>query len=34
MKTDENPRNVKEIIIPLEKRHEILIKLRRVLKLF
>ena len=31
LKLDENPRNVKEIIIPLEKRHEILNKLREVL---
>ena len=31
MKPDENPRNVEEKIIPLEKRDEILNKLRKVL---
>ena len=31
MKSDEYRRNVEEIIIPLEKRHEILNKLRKVL---
>ena len=31
MKPDENPRNVKGIIIPLEKRDEILNKLRNVI---
>ena len=31
VKTDENPRNVEAIIILLEKRDEILNKLRRVL---
>ena len=31
IKPDENSRNVKEIIIPLEKRYEILNKLRKVL---
>ena len=31
MKPDENPRNVEEIITPLEKRDEILDKLRKVL---
>ena len=31
MGPDENPRNVKEIIIPLEKREEILNELRQVL---
>ena len=31
MKTDENPRNVEEVIIPPEKREEILSKLREVL---
>ena len=30
-KPDKNPRNVEEIIIPLEKRDEILKKLRKVL---
>ena len=30
-KSDENPRNVEEIIIPPEERHEILNKLRQVL---
>ena len=30
-KPDENPRNVEEIIIPLEKRDKILNKLRKVL---
>ena len=31
VKTDENPRNVEEIFIPLEKRDEILEKLRKAL---
>ena len=31
VKPDENPRNVEEIIIPLEKRDEILTKLRKIL---
>ena len=31
VKPDENPRNVEEIIIPLEKREEILNELRQVL---
>ena len=31
VKPDGNLRNVEEIIIPLEKRYEILIKLRKVL---
>ena len=31
VKPDENPRNVEEIIIQLEKRYEILNKLRKVL---
>ena len=30
MKNDENPRNFEEIIIPLEKKDEILNKLRKV----
>ena len=30
MKSNKNPKNVEEIIIPLEKREEILTKLRRV----
>ena len=31
VKSDENPRNIEEIIIPLEERDEILNKLRKVL---
>ena len=31
MKTDENPRNVEQLLIPLEKREEILSKLRKLL---
>ena len=30
MKSDENPKNIEEIIIRLEKREEILTKFRRV----
>ena len=32
MKPDENPRNVEEVIIPSEKRDEILNELRKLLK--